>query len=573
MSTTYAVGEKSPDLLGKSQSRWTHDPSLFFGWDEQRSLRNSVQEVVEKKDQIALVMGGAGAGKTTLLFQLVGEAPHNWSIIRVDANPMMHPDQLLNALAAVSGLTPNDPKLIEEIPIGFGAMNSEGLCPVVVVDDADQLPVSSLMLLLRLREQQIEQGYLFSVILLADPSIEKLLDTPQLHAMGTGQFKKVSLPVLSDSQVPKYIRHFLLIEGVERDVDLRPEQISRIVQESGGRPGKINDLVIKVLREPSGYSELSENTFVLENVIRDYRAWVASLAAVIVLLGLVIAWFSSMDRGIGNVGEKPSVNTEKGKDRGIDYLAPEKVVKDDVPAQGPGGGESPVKEDTAATVSPVVKESTIAIQSPVEGLDGGVQMEQAVPLGGLTGGKPAVEKAVPIARPPIEKSTVNATNKTRTPPDTPVAPVLPKKTPLVEKPVPMERIRNETVAVAKVEPKESKADPAPMPSVTPTMTRTPGEHRVLKKDIAVVAQDRQSYTIQIAGVGDEQALQKFAAANSGKVEFFYVENRRQGKPWYLLFAGVYPDRSAAAAALKRLPDNLKSAGPWVRPLAGIQPEK
>lgn len=49
-----------------------------------------------------------------------------------------------------------------------------------------------------------------------------------------------------------------------------------------------------------------------------------------------------------------------------------------------------------------------------------------------------------------------------------------------------------------------------------------------------------------------------------------MENRRQGKPWYLLFAGVYPDRSAAAAALKRLPDNLKSAGPWVRPLADLK---
>lgn len=79
----------------------------------------------------------------------------------------------------------------------------------------------------------------------------------------------------------------------------------------------------------------------------------------------------------------------------------------------PGGSESPVKEETAATVKSfvVVKESPVAIQSPVEGLDGGVQMEQALLLGGLTGGKPAVEKAVPIARPPIEKSTVNATNK------------------------------------------------------------------------------------------------------------------------------------------------------------------
>ncbi len=50
----------------------------------------------------------------------------------------------------------------------------------------------------------------------------------------------------------------------------------------------------------------------------------------------------------------------------------------------------------------------------------------------------------------------------------------------------------------------------------------------------------------------------------------HFETRLNGKPWYVVVAGNFPDRESATAFLSALPDSAKASGPWVRSLAGIQ---
>jgi type II secretory pathway predicted ATPase ExeA len=148
--------ESSHSLHPRRTGEWRPDPALFFSGPAQLQLMERLRELIETPAQVALVKGARGSGKTTLVFRLLGEVPAHWLICRVDANPMMHPDQLLNALARSGDLTPNDPRLMEQIPLAFAELHRQGLLPLVVVDDADQLPSSSLMALLRLHEQRVE---------------------------------------------------------------------------------------------------------------------------------------------------------------------------------------------------------------------------------------------------------------------------------------------------------------------------------------------------------------------------------------------------------------------------------
>jgi DamX protein len=79
-----------------------------------------------------------------------------------------------------------------------------------------------------------------------------------------------------------------------------------------------------------------------------------------------------------------------------------------------------------------------------------------------------------------------------------------------------------------------------------------------------------NYTVQIVGASSEANIQAFVAAAQLSVTAGYFGTLLNGKPWYVVVAGNFPDRESATALLSALPDSAKASGPWVRSLARIQ---
>jgi DamX protein len=79
-----------------------------------------------------------------------------------------------------------------------------------------------------------------------------------------------------------------------------------------------------------------------------------------------------------------------------------------------------------------------------------------------------------------------------------------------------------------------------------------------------------SYTVQIVGASSESNIQAFVATAQLSTAAGYFETRLNGKPWYVVIAGNFSNKEAAAAFLLALPDSAKTSGPWVRSIRGIQ---
>ena len=86
----------------------------------------------------------------------------------------------------------------------------------------------------------------------------------------------------------------------------------------------------------------------------------------------------------------------------------------------------------------------------------------------------------------------------------------------------------------------------------------------------LLKQNPHSYAVQLMGASHEPGILSFIKAHKLGGRAAYFRTRYQGHAWYVLLYGIYPSRSAAQAALKRLPPALRKTSPWVRSLASVR---
>lgn len=80
------------------------------------------------------------------------------------------------------------------------------------------------------------------------------------------------------------------------------------------------------------------------------------------------------------------------------------------------------------------------------------------------------------------------------------------------------------------------------------------------------------YVVQLLGASQRASANKFIQdwqPNVAKQLYQYRTQFRQ-KDWFVVVLGIFPDRAAAQTAVSQLPKQLRSAKPWVRPLADVQ---
>ncbi|MDA9783265.1 AAA family ATPase [Gammaproteobacteria bacterium] len=90
----------------------------------------------------------------------------------------------------------------------------------------------------------------------------------------------------------------------------------------------------------------------------------------------------------------------------------------------------------------------------------------------------------------------------------------------------------------------------------------------------LLAMPAGSFTLQVLGASSEANVQAFVERNGGGLRqtLGYYRSQRGGAPWFIVAYGEFTTREQANATLRRLPQALSAAGPWVRPIAAAQAE-
>ncbi len=543
------------------------DPGVFFDCPEYTRLTQLIRHLAENTADVVLLVGDKGAGKTTFLYRIASGAPPHWEICRVDANPMMRPDQLFAGLARGMSAPMDTEDSAAVLVAAFAAKRLQGHLPVVVVDDAGQLPMGTLMALVRLHESTGDSKPPFALILMAEPAIEQTLATQQFHAMGTARFKRLDLPKLDYTQTGDYIRHFLAMEGVKQDLNLSNAQLERIHKDSAGLPGRVNELVIQVLHDPDQRKGLPGATVALGRFSRIPPMTSIAISGLLALLIASLVFQEEINRLFEGTAQ-PVVPSHWPKP--VYEPASERLVAA-LPLPEPQAVTGAIKESIAdrAVADPQSDQARLASEVGEGGLTADLQsgveplyMEPAIEP------KPEVE---PISA--LEQEPVPRVQALPTP--VPDRLVVDNKGPSTVSQVTVElESRPEPTSTPKPKPKpKSKSKPKtdPKPKQKPAAKSRQTARGTRNKDW-LAAQRPAAYTLQILGVSDERAAKRFIRNGRFSANVVYYESRRNGRPWFSVLHGVYSDRAAAMAALDRLPDSLRKIGAWPRSLRSVQAE-
>ena len=135
-------------------------------------------------------------------------------------------------------------------------------------------------------------------------------------------------------------------------------------------------------------------------------------------------------------------------------------------------------------------------------------------------------------------------------------------------------VAEQPTALAKVPPPpvvQPQVKPPPIKPVTPPKATA---KNTIYREGWLLDQKSSFYTLQVLGVRNEESLLNFVKVHKLLLNqnVAYYKTVYKGEQWYPLLYGVYPTKSEAADAVKRLPDKVQKSIPWLRKMSAVQKE-
>lgn len=517
----------------------------IFSTPESEARLDLIKHLIENSELVPLVRGMSGIGKSLLASRLQSGAPKNWAVCHFSADSMMQPERLLAHIARCNGLPDAKEDNIKRLVVRFEMLRKRGTIPVLLIDDAQELPPTSLITLLRLYERQVSGAPLVSLVLFANEQIDMLLSTPQLQIMSPQSIQVIDLPPLTREEADTYMDYLLKIEGLDRGLALNESHMTRIYRETRGAPGPLANAILEAFGEEGTASKP-----ILGKLNQPFVWGTASLA---VLLLLVLVFQESLNQLFT---PDVSLPDERVANAEIAHAAEPSAQTNNKP-------QAQIflpKPETAGPAKVVEAPSVVQI-NPASEI---VQQPPAV--------SSIVTEAVPETSVPELVEHESASEPDGVTQDAAVEPT--PSTPIDDQAV---EVPGQQVAKANLE-SEVRDEPVAAPDVPPAAqpesaveVKISTKPTVLRSLEWLRERTPGSYTIQILAVENVESIQPVIDKHQLQGKAFSVRTERQGRAWYPLLLGEFPNRTAAVEAIKQLAPDLQKGGAWARSFASLQP--
>jgi DamX protein len=537
----------------------------FFSSPELSQRLDLLRHLTENSDLIPLVKGPEGSGKSSLIQQLIRLASDNWVIANIEANPMMQPDQLLAALAETfPGAGQGHP--IDRLIKRFGHLRQEGLLPVVIIDDAQLLPEATIITLLRMYERRQDENVLVRILLFAQPEIDNLLKTPQIQAMNMLSLQALDMPRLTEQQSREFVKQLLLAEDSTGRLGLSSSRIDKIFRESDGLPGRIAGQVLEAIGAGAAKPQSTGKVGLGSPLV------VAGLISIVVILALMLLFQDSINAIFGGAEDSERAVSALPADGG--KVVPLQLPTLEPAQPVPSGDRVTSDADVTADMQQPATTQPPALETPEQAATQAPGAPVSVELPVVSNEGPDADAPAPEQETTAEVAPEPTPAISSAPAPAPAAEITPA--PVAEKGLAQEKtdkidasgpapVAGEQVVAAQPEPERKSPEPAVETAKTVSVVKPGSEAWLLQ-------QNPNAYTLQLIGVQDEAGVSRFLERYKLPGQTAYFRTSRQGKPWFPVLYGVFPNRDAAVAAKDRLPESLKRSGVWPRSLESVQKE-
>jgi len=515
---------------------FSSEASFFFEGAQRKHNLETIRHLASFGDLVLFVTGDKGAGKTHLLKQLEVESADIVRTVYLECNRALQGSQGRQVLVIESslrllGLERKEESFDESCARLLHACDSylalHGRRTLFVYDNADQLPGPQLLALYGFCRKLPEES---SLVMLFSGS-STLLQHSKIGANldQDAWWHQIQMKPFAEQEIQAYLAQALSSAGYQGELELTEQQLKQLTQIGKGLPGRINKVFPSVILEP-GLLKIPASR---KNKNTSIRV-MFGLAGLLVLSFLIV----SFQHGV------------------FDRLVP---VFSLAPTEKPEAAAVPKVSEPVEPVADAQQLARLALLDaelerqglslPAEEMESNSVVDQPISV---------QEKN---SEPENDKSVMSESAPADSLKQTKPEPVQVQEKPQAvsagkEGPAELERVEN-SISESSVTTSDSKA-------------LEPEKHKTFRSKQWLESQSKQAYIPQILGSFEEQtALNFIQELGQQKYEIFYLETEHKGRPWFVVFYGVFPSKADAQEAIKRAPKRIRNQNPWLRSVDGV----
>lgn len=223
--------------------RLAPDPRFFYPSSGHKRGLAYLRYGLQQGQGFVAVTGVPGTGKTMLLQTLLAELSAQSTVVATLSSTNLSADDVLRATADAFGVRPSGPSkadFLSAIERFFTVNVQNGKRVLLIVDEAQNLPVRSLEELRMLSNFQLGNKALLQIILLGQQQLRQILADPDMEQLSQRIIAACHLQPISAEETRAYIEHRLCLAGWSGDPSLTGEALALICRCSKGLPRLIN---------------------------------------------------------------------------------------------------------------------------------------------------------------------------------------------------------------------------------------------------------------------------------------------------------------------------------------------
>lgn len=229
----------------------TPDPRFYFDSATHRKAMAYLGYGLAQGEGFIVITGDIGTGKTTLVGHLMATIDSaRLTAIKI-VSTQIEGDDMLRMTAQAMGLTTEGvekAQILDRIERFLIGQAHGGKRTLLIVDEAQNLPVSALEELRMLSNFQVGGQALLQIFLLGQPEFrDKLSGTDRLEQLRQRVIATHHLAPLQANEIEPYIIHRLTLAGWQGNPRFAPEAFTHIYAHSEGVPRRLNALASRVM--------------------------------------------------------------------------------------------------------------------------------------------------------------------------------------------------------------------------------------------------------------------------------------------------------------------------------------
>jgi general secretion pathway protein A len=226
------------------------DPRFFFATNHHQRALSYLQYGLDQGEGFIVITGPIGTGKTTIARNLLANIADENIVAAQLVTTKLTPNELLDLVAAefkisVTGDSKSD--VLQGIEKFLINLNKQGKRALLLVDEAQNLPVETVEELRMLSNFQLDNKPLIQSFLLGQEELKAIISAPDMEQFRQRIIASAHLKPLNVEEVQNYINHRLAQANCNKETLFSDEAFQLIFEKTLGVPRKINIFVDRLL--------------------------------------------------------------------------------------------------------------------------------------------------------------------------------------------------------------------------------------------------------------------------------------------------------------------------------------